>query len=386
MLVYTLRFLLFYTKQNEQKTSKMPEKYSNPLLHTSQFTMCGNCFRMDSYKGCWFGCEYCFANARAGGGSENNFNRDFAITDPELVRKWFYEAIELGETNNIKKEMLNHRVPIHLGGMSDPFQELEKRYRVTYRLLEISKKYKYPINISTKTSSLEEMYFELLDPKIHTFSISLIGVSDDYIRTWETRTPLASERINFIKELKKRGFWVSIRIQPIIDIKEVVELVKETDDLVDYYTIEHLKIPTDNKQVSKAIFKKLSEMNLNIKLVPKGREYEFEGKVKLENINKIKELAKTPVGCGDNDFHVLSESLNCCGIDLMPKSFSNWMKYNTMYIKMTGDKSQWFPQNNCNACFVSHCIKKGFTTIKQYTDRAFIEQYGSPNQLALDFG
>ena len=176
----------------------MPEKYSNPLLHTSQFPMCGNCFRMDSYKGCWFGCEYCFANARAGGGSENNFNRDFAITDPELVRKWFYEAIELGETNNIKKEMLNHRVPIHLGGMSDPFQELEKRYRVTYRLLEISKKYKYPINISTKTSSLEEMYFELLDPKIHTFSISLIGISDDYIRTWETRTPLASERIAFM--------------------------------------------------------------------------------------------------------------------------------------------------------------------------------------------
>ena len=89
--------------------------------------------------------------------------------------------------------------------MSDPFQELEKRYRVTYRLLEVSKKYKYPINISTKTSSLEDMYFELLDPKIHTFSISLIGMSDKYIRTWETRTPLAIERIAFIKGIEKKG-------------------------------------------------------------------------------------------------------------------------------------------------------------------------------------
>lgn len=360
----------------------MPDKYSNPLLHTSQFPMCGNCFRMDSYKGCWFGCEYCFANARAGGGNENNFNRDFAITDPELVRKWFYEALELGETNNIKKEMINRRVPIHLGGMSDPFQELEKRYRVTYRLLEISKKYKYPINISTKTACLEEMYFELLDPKIHTFSISLIGMSNDYVRTWETKTPLAMERIEFIKELKKRGFWVSIRIQPIIDMNEVIELIKATDDLVDYYTIEHLKIPTDNKQILNNIFQKLAKMKLNINLVPKGREWEFDSMVKLKNIRKIQEIAKTKVGCGDNDYHTLSESLNCCGIDTMPKAFKNWMKYNTMYIKMTGDRNQWFPRNNCNACFVSHCVKKGFTNVKQYTDLAYLEQYGNPNQLS----
>ena len=361
----------------------MAEKYSNPLLHTSQFTMCGNCFRMDSYKGCWFGCEYCFANARAGGGNKENFNRDFAVTDPELVRKWFYEAIELGDTSNIKKEMINHRVPIHLGGMSDPFQELEKRYRVTYRLLEISKKYKYPINISTKTAELEEMYFELLDPRIHTFSISLIGISDDYVRTWEKRTPSSRQRIEFIKELKRRGFWVSIRIQPIIDMEEVIGLVKETDGLVDYFTIEHLKIPTDNKQVSTSIFEKLSKMNLNVKLVPKGREYEFDCNVKRKNIALIQEIAETPVGCGDNEFHTLSESLNCCGIDKMPKAFGNWMKYNTMYIKMTGDRSQWFPKNNCNACFVSHCIKQGFSQMNQYVDSAYVSQYGDPNQLSL---
>lgn len=359
----------------------MAEKYSNPLLHTSQFTMCGNCFRMDSYKGCWFGCAYCFANARAGGGSDNNFNRDFAVTDPEIVRKWFYEALELGDTSNIKKEMINHRVPIHLGGMSDPFQELEKKYRATYRLLEVSRKYRYPINISTKTASLEPMYYELLDPSIHTFSISLIGLSDDYIRTWESRTPLAQERIAFIRALKERGFWVSIRIQPIIDINEVLKLIRATDDIVDYYTIEHLKIPTDNKEVSQLILKKLGELKLNIRLVAKGREYEFDSAVKRQNILVIQELANTPVGCGDNEFHVLSESLNCCGVDLMPPAFKNWMKYNTMYINMTGDRGQWSPENNCNACFVSHCIKKGFTKMKQYVDKAYIEQYGDPNQL-----
>ena len=43
----------------EQETRKA---YGNPLLPTSQFVMCGNCFRADMYKGCAFGCDYCFAN------------------------------------------------------------------------------------------------------------------------------------------------------------------------------------------------------------------------------------------------------------------------------------------------------------------------------------
>ena len=121
--------------------------------------------------------------------------------------------------------MLKHYVPLHLGGMSDPFQKREWKYGITKRFLEISNKYNYPINISTRTSYLPDEYWNLLNPEIHTFQISLIGVSDEYIRKFETNTPLASERIKFVKELKRRGFWVSIRIQPIIDINEVLELI-----------------------------------------------------------------------------------------------------------------------------------------------------------------
>ena len=176
--------------------------YTNPLLPTSQFVMCGNCFRADMYHSCDFGCRYCFSNVRGG-----KFERDFQVANVDLIRKWFKQAIEDKDVSHIKKEFLNHRVPIHLGGLTDPFQECEKKYRATYRFLEITKYYKYPVNISTKTAHLEDMYWEILDPSYHTFSLSIMGVSDKYIRTWEQNTPPPQYRKNRIcKRIKKT--WV----------------------------------------------------------------------------------------------------------------------------------------------------------------------------------
>ena len=123
---------------------------------------------------------------------------------------------------------------------------------------------------------------------------------------------------------------------------------------------------------------------VDTRLVASGREYEFDVMTKRKNIEYIKSLTNVKIGCGDNDLHALSDSLNCCGIDTMPKAFSNWMKYNSMYIKMTGDRSQWSPQSNCNECLNGDCMIKGFTKMSQYVDKSYMAQYGNPNQGVLD--
>lgn len=353
--------------------------YSNPLLPTSQFRMCGNCFRADMYRGCSFGCEYCFVNARGG-----KFDFKFQMANVDLIRTWFKQAIEEGDVSNIKKEFLNRRVPIHLGGLSDPFQEAEWKYEKTYEFLKLTKEYNYPVNISTKVAHLPEKYFDILDPNIHTFSLSILGYNNEYAKVWEKNTPSPQERINFAKELKKRGFWVSIRIQPIIDIEEVLLLIKHSQEYVDYYTVEHLKLPCDNKKAFLSLRDKLMGCcKTPPKLIAQGREFEFDAETKVANIQRIKSATKVPIGCGDNDLHILSDSLNCCGIDTMPEAFKNWFKYNSMYIKMTGDRTQWHPKANCNQCFNGACVKKGFSTMKQYTDFYYEETYGNGNQLSL---
>lgn len=193
--------------------------------------------------------------------------------------------------------------------------------------------------------------------------------------------PPSLERIAFVKELKERGFWVSIRIQPIIDMDEVLCLIKNTEHLVNFYTVEHLKLPVDNASACKRLLAKMPHILVNFK--PRGREYEFPTDIKIRNIETIKRSTNVKIGCGDNDIHILSDCLNCCGVDMMPKAFSNWLKYNSMYLKMTGDRSVWSPKKNCHGCLNGDCVIKGLNQMKQYVDRAYNKQYGNPNQLTL---
>ena len=303
----------------------MKDTYKYPLALTQQFRFCGNPFRLDFYRGCDFGCKYCFANARQGG-----FKQTFDYANFSIVENYFKKAFDSNkEYKNITIELLRHKVPIHIGGMSDPFQTREWKLKLNYKMIQLSNKYNYPLIFSTKTAHLPDEYFEVLNPELHAFQISLFGFNEDFVRKYETNTPSPKERINFIKKLKDKGFWVSVRIQPMIDLDEAITLCENIDGLVDYITVEHLKIPTDNKAVRK-LFEPFDKDNY---YRPSSlRNYELHREIKEKNIKEIKKHVKhTKIGCGDNDIHHLSDSNCCCGVDTINENFNSWLKYNFTY-------------------------------------------------------
>jgi len=367
-------------QQIEALEEELEQKfYEQPIAPTAQFVFCGNCFKADTYRGCNFGCRYCFANART-----NNFKPNDAIAKIGLVRRWMDEALNNNNKQNMVLEFLARRVPLHLGGMSDPFQSREWKQGITKEFLKISREFNYPVNISTKAARLPKEYFEILDPEIHTFQVSLIGVTADYLLKFEGNSPAPAARMAFVQELHERGFWVSIRIQPLIDIEEALTLVQATDRFVDYYTVEHLKLFKTNPELVKQIMPLLADKAYP--LMDDGAKWAFETRAKLENIRALRAVTKVPIGCGDNEIHQFSDSLNCCGMDLMPPAFANWFKYNSMYIKMTGDRTQWYPTGNCNLLLNSNLTRGGagrYATIKEAVDDYYLQIYGPDEQLRL---
>ena len=351
---------------------------------TNQFKYCPNAFRIDTYEGCSYGCKYCFANNRAGGFSKNRKNE---AIEYEYMKKFFDKAFESEkEYKDITIELMQHKVPLHLGGMADPFQHREYRDKMTFALLEMTNKYHYPVMISTKTASLPDEYWEILNPDIHAFQISLIGYSDEFIRKYETNTPLASERIAFIKELHNRGFWVSVRIQPLINLDEAIRVVKEVNGYVNYITVEHLKIPTDNFAV-RELFTDIKEKYPFVK-PKKSRNYELTTKYKLKNVNKIKEIAQCPVGCADNDLHAYSDSKCCCGVDCINDNFNNYLKYNTCYFDVSKHNKEevnkedlWIPKNSCKKCMHGDYAVKDLYHINEYVDKYIEETVGTPYKI-----
>lgn len=321
--------------------------YHEVLQITSQFKFCPNAFRIDMYRGCNFGCRYCFANNQTFGELDTNLSI-FRVGDIEALRRKFEVAFNTDKPRkSVLIELLRHKVPLHCGGMADPFQTREWELGLTKELIKLSKEYNYPICFSTKTNHLPDEYFELLDPKLHAFQVSILGWSDEFVKKWETNTSSAKERLDFVKDLRKRGFWCSVRIQPVIDIEEALELVRHIGSDCDYISVEHLHIKPKGGAKDKALTK---YVNTNDYVYVED-QWIVKKDIKINNLNRIKEIANkngVKIGAADNDLHYLSQSRCCCGIDTINENFDNYLKFNTTYLS-TGEsniKELFIPESN----------------------------------------
>ena len=347
--------------------------YQESMALTRSCTVCPNPFRVDMYKGCDFGCKYCFANMHIFKPNE------FKEADIEKLQRKFKVALETDKKRkDVIIELLRNRVPIHCGGMSDPFQEREYERKLTYKLIELSNKYDYPICFSTKTAKLPESYLMILNPKIHAFQSSIMGFTESYIRKWEKNTPSAESRVAFVKEMRDLGFWHSIRIQPIIDIIEVLSLLDYVFRVTtpSYVTVEHLKIINDNKEALNAYRQYCS--NKADFWYTSSKKLECRQNIKIHNIESIQELCNKHgvlVGVGDNDLHYMTQSRNCCGIDTAGEAFENYLKYNVTYMS-TGAynvSDMFIPQCNCRK-HINDQKFGNYIDFKEYVD-AYMQRH-----------
>lgn len=338
--------------------------YHECMQVTQALKFCPNAFRVDMYRGCDFGCKYCFADIPAFNWEDDTFKE----ADFKSVERAFEIAYSNKPSKSVVVEMIRNRVPIHCGGMADPFQMREWKFGLTKKLIELSNKYNYPIQFSTKVANLPDEYWDILNPEIHAFQVSIMGWSDEYIRRWERRTPSAKERLEFVRKLRSKGFWCAIRIQPVIDVSECLKLISEAGSVPSYYSVEHLRLFYNSTEEEKELVNEDIDVT---KYVRKQHKMEMRPDVKLQNLLKIIELANSygvKVGAADNELHCYSQSRCCCGLDTINDNFSNYIKYNLTYFA-TGDSDLaniWYPKSNLRRHLKSST--KNVVLFKDYVD------------------
>lgn len=172
--------------------------------------------RLDTYGcGCSHDCSYCYAKSLLDFRGLWN-PKEPSIADIEKIRK---KVAKLQGTT----------VPIRLGGMTDCFQPIEKKYKVTYETLKALKKYRVPYLIVTKSSLIaDDEYIEVLDKDLAHIQITVTTTDDDLSLTYE-KASVPSERIKAIEKLQALGFDVSLRLSPFIP------------DYVDYDILNNVK-------------------------------------------------------------------------------------------------------------------------------------------------
>lgn len=118
----------------------------------SQIVLCNLPIRFDTYVGCSHGCRYCFVQKKNG--------QLEAVKKGDTVEslKAFVQGKRSGET-----AWCDWNIPIHWGGMSDPFQPVEKKCGYSLECLKYLAETKYPFVVSTKGRlAASPEYLELL--------------------------------------------------------------------------------------------------------------------------------------------------------------------------------------------------------------------------------
>lgn len=176
-------------------------------------------YSVNPYSGCSFNCIYCYIRGSKYG--ENMAKTlSIKINAPELLEKQL--------SRRAKKEEYGI---IALSSSTEPYMPIEEKLKLTGKLLEIILKYKFPVEIATK-SKLVLRDFDILkeiDKKailpadlkpelkhgvIISFSISTLD--EKLAKILEPGAPKPIERLETMKRCKEEGFFTGVCFIPVL--------------------------------------------------------------------------------------------------------------------------------------------------------------------------
>lgn len=250
--------------------------------------LCDLPIHFDTYKGCSHACRYCFVKR----------NTDITKIERDNCIKQLRNFIS-GKRNNDTR-WCDWKIPLHWGGVSDPFQPVEKKHGISYECLKLFAETKYPFVVSTKGKLLAtEKYLNVLKQCNAVVQISMVCSKYDVI---ERGCASYEERLQMARKIAPCCKRLIVRIQPYMvevfnDVIENLPRLKEAG--VFGITIEGMKF----------VRKKDG-------LVKVGGDYCYPVQILKSHFKAIKkECHKVGLKfyCAENRLRTMGDHMTCCG-------------------------------------------------------------------------
>jgi DNA repair photolyase len=166
---------------------------------------------INPYRGCEHGCVYCFArptHSYFGLSAGLDFETKL-FAKPEAAK--LLEA-ELAAPNYVCQ-------PIAMGTNTDPYQPVERSFKVTRSILEVLARADHPVTIVTK-SALVARDIDLLAPMAKKdlvwVGVSVTTLDRELARRMEPRAATPARRLAAIRALSEAGIPVGVMAAPVI--------------------------------------------------------------------------------------------------------------------------------------------------------------------------
>lgn len=166
---------------------------------------------INPYRGCEHGCVYCFArptHAYMGLSPGLDFESKL-FAKPDAARLLERE---------LAKDGYQPRT-IAIGTNTDPYQPIEKQYRIMREVLEVLEARKHPVGIVTKSALVTrdiDILSRMAEQGLAKVALSVTTLDRMLARTMEPRASTPTKRLEAIKQLSEAGIPASVMVAPII--------------------------------------------------------------------------------------------------------------------------------------------------------------------------
>jgi DNA repair photolyase len=354
------------------------------LRLNSQFFYCPNFLTFDSAQGCTHNCLYCFArnsyetNASSLKKQKRGilFSNSVNTTKLNTLRKVFTFAYD-GRNSDSEAEQnlieaIRLHMPLHIGGLSDPFF-CEASAKITLQVLKLLKSYNHRFVLSTKSVKALDYYPEFLELfKDNVIQITLTGLNPK-VNSIESGAGTTLERLKFIKTLSDAGIYVVVRLQPYMPFLfddtqySLDKFVRACKDVgAKAITLEFLKLCVFNNEFSRKRWKQFSEVigfdifdYFKNKSMPSSSDKELKPIYKIKHIEAFIEACKkygVAYYLADNYFRGLGMGSTCCGypddlLGIKHKLYANQMPFirgkDITFKDFYGESNKLFNLANC---------------------------------------
>lgn len=176
-------------------------------------------YTINLYSSCSFNCLYCYIRGSKYG---TNLEKSLSVKT---------NAIEILDKQLANRARKNQYGIIVLSSATEPYQQIEKKYKLMREALKVIAKYRFPVHIITK-SDLLVRDFDLLDQinktailpndlqsklpggTIISFSFSILN--DQVAKIFEPGATLPSARLNALRQTLAYGFFTGISMMPLL--------------------------------------------------------------------------------------------------------------------------------------------------------------------------
>lgn len=166
---------------------------------------------INPYRGCEHGCVYCFARP----------THSFMGLSPGLdfESKLFAkpDAARLLD-RELSKDGYQPRT-IAIGTNTDPYQPIEKQYRIMREILEVLEARGHPVGIVTKSALVTrdiDILSRMAERGLAKVALSVTTMDRMLARTMEPRASTPTKRLEAIRQLSDAGIPASVMVAPII--------------------------------------------------------------------------------------------------------------------------------------------------------------------------